>query len=191
MTAPMVVGIGDGGCRALHYISTQRLRSLHTLAINTHSADLERADARTRLLIGEGVTHGQGAGGDADLGWRSAIGSQDLIDEALAAARVVYLLAAFGGGTGTGATPVIAEIARGKGARVIAVVSLPFMFEGESRRTIAEQAVHLLRPHTESLHVIDAERLLRFVSHPPSLIQVYGLLAGALAWQTLARVVTD
>lgn len=191
MSAIIIAGIGDGGCRALHYIDAQRLRGLHTIAINSARAGLERADARVRLLIGEAVTQGSGAGGSADLGWRSAVGSQDVLYDALANAPLVYLIAAFGGGTGTGATPIIAQIAKAQGAQVIAVVSQPFSFEGDARRALADQGLALLRPQADEVVVIDADRLLRFAANPPSIAQVYGLLAGTLAWQTLARVTSN
>jgi cell division protein FtsZ len=191
MTATLIAGVGDGGCRALHYIDAQRLRGLHTVAINTARASLERADARVRLLIGEGVTQGNGTGGSADFGWRSAVGSQDVLYDALGNATLVYLIAAFGGGTGTGASPIIAQIARAQGARVVAIISLPFLFEGDTRRALAEQGLALLREQADDVMVVDAERLLRFAASPPSVAQVYGLLAGALAWQTLARVTLE
>ncbi len=183
-----IVGVGDGGGVALHRILDQGLHGIASVVINTYSLALSTCRADHCIQIG---THGLGSGGIPQVGRQAAEASIDDLYFALRGASRVFIVAGMGGGTGTGAAPVIARVASDLGAEVIGVVSLPFTFEGMQRRRLAQQGVKQLEKYAAILITVEGDRLLRFAHNRelPSLEQAFTLMAGALAWHVLARMV--
>lgn len=177
-----IIGIGDCGLHCLEVIGSEKLKDVDLVAINTNRRMLNQSPARTRILLGGG----NGAGGNPELGQRFAEENVSSISMALSGAKTVMLLAGMGGGTGTGVSPVVARLA--KDAKVIAVVSYPFSFEGAARQQIARSGISRLRENVDLLLVLENDHLLRFVERPPSILQVYGLVAKSAAWHVLACI---
>ncbi len=155
-----VVGVGGGGSNAVNRMISARLPGVQYVAINTDLQALEQCLAEVRVRIGERLTKGLGAGSDPLRGQRSAEESREAIAEALRNAEMVFVTACLGGGTGTGAAPIVAEIAREQGALTIGVVTKPFAFEGAKRRQQAEEGVRDLQEKVDTLIVIPNDRLL-------------------------------
>ena len=156
-----VVGVGGGGSNAVNRMISARLPGVQYVAVNTDLQALEQCDAEITVRIGDRLTRGLGAGSDPLRGQRSAEESRDAITEALRGAEVVFVTACLGGGTGTGAAPIVAEIARELGALTIGVVTKPFAFEGARRRQQAEEGVRDLQEKVDTLIVIPNDRLLQ------------------------------
>src|SRR3954471_24418269 len=131
----VVVGVGGGGSNAVNRMIQAGVHSVEFVAVNTDGQALARSDARHRIRIGEKLTRGLGAGGNPQTGQRAAEESQELIYDLLRGAEMVFVAAAMGGGTGPGASPVVASIARELGALTVGVVTKPFTFEGRKRMT--------------------------------------------------------
>ena len=155
-----VVGVGGGGSNAVNRMISARLPGVRYVAVNTDLQALEQCLAEVRVRIGERLTKGLGAGSDPLRGQRSAEESREAIAEALRNAEMVFVTACLGGGTGTGAAPIVAEIAREQGALTIGVVTKPFAFEGAKRRQQAEEGVRDLQEKVDTLIVIPNDRLL-------------------------------
>ena len=146
-----VVGVGGGGNNAITRMVNDKIRGVEFIAINTDAQDLHYAQAQTKIHIGKNITRGLGAGMDPDLGKQAAEESREEIQEVLKGADLVFVTCGLGGGTGTGASPVVADIARGLGALTIAVITKPFTFEGAQRTKLAEEGlVNLKRTSTRS-----------------------------------------
>ena len=156
-----VVGVGGGGSNAVNRMISARLPGVQYVAVNTDLQALEQCDAEITVRIGDRLTRGLGAGSDPLRGQRSAEESRDAITEALRGAEMVFVTACLGGGTGTGAAPIVAEIARELGALTIGVVTKPFAFEGARRRQQAEEGVRDLQEKVDTLIVIPNDRLLQ------------------------------
>src|SRR5437867_2986763 len=146
-----VIGVGGGGANAVDRMIESELRGVEFITVNTDSQALIRSQAPARIRIGDRVTRGLGAGGNPSVGERAAEESAEEIMEAMRGADMVFIAAGMGGGTGTGAAPKVAEIARELGALTIAVVTRPFSFEGPRRRQIAEQGIATLREKVDTL----------------------------------------
>ena len=129
-----VIGVGGGGCNAITRMIREQVRGVEFIAVNTDAQALEMTEAPTQIQLGEKSTRGLGAGGDPKMGEKAADETRDEIKAALNGADMVFITAGMGGGTGTGAAPIIAEIARAMGALTIAVVTKPFTFEGAQRQ---------------------------------------------------------
>ncbi|HEX5939547.1 MAG TPA: hypothetical protein VFZ12_04240, partial [Dehalococcoidia bacterium] len=129
-----VVGVGGGGCNAINRMIEERIDGVEFIAVNTDGQALENCEAETRIRIGDRVTRGLGVGGDPNKGLRAAEESREELFEAVKGAEMVFVTAGMGGGTGTGAAPVIAEVSKEAGALTIALVTRPFDFEGSRRR---------------------------------------------------------
>lgn len=155
-----VVGIGGGGSNAVNRMIRSKLRGVEFIAINTDLQALAHSEAQTKMNIGKKLTRGLGAGGNPTIGREAAEESQQELSELLSGADMVFLTAGMGGGTGSGAAPVVAEIARNNGALTIGVVTKPFTFEGTRRRAIAEEASTTLREKVDTLIIIPNQRLL-------------------------------
>jgi cell division protein FtsZ len=155
-----VVGVGGGGSNAVNRMIRSKLRGVEFIAINTDLQALAKSEAEIKVNIGKKLTRGLGAGGDPTIGREAAEESQQELTELLRGADMVFLTAGMGGGTGTGAAPVIAEVARNNGALTIGVVTKPFTFEGTRRRQLAEEGVARLREKVDSLITIPNQRLL-------------------------------
>lgn len=155
-----VVGVGGGGGNAVNRMIVEGLREVEFIVVNTDIQVLEGAQAQTKLQIGEKLTRGTGAGGDPVRGQRAAEESREEISAALKGADMVFIATGMGGGTGTGASPVVAEIAHDMGILTVAVVTKPFEFEGDEKMILANDGIEKLKAHVDSLLVIPNERLL-------------------------------
>ena len=154
-----VLGIGGGGSNAVARMFREPIRSVEYMVVNTDNQALVRCDVPMRVGIGDILTKGKGVGGDPDMGARAADESRESIAETVADSDMVFIAAGMGGGTGTGAAPVIAEIIKDTGALTVGVVTTPFSFEGVRRFRTAEEGIKLLQDHVDTLIVIPNERL--------------------------------
>jgi cell division protein FtsZ len=164
-----VLGVGGGGSNAVNRMIEEGIQGVEFVAINTDAQALMLSNAPQRVRIGEKLTKGLGSGGQADIGCKAAEESGDDLHEVLRGADMVFLTAGMGGGTGTGATPVAARIARECGALTIGVVTRPFTFEGSKRRQVAEDGIEKLKEEVDTLIVIPNDRLLQIVEKRVSL----------------------
>ena len=155
-----VVGVGGGGCNAVNRMIAEELAGVQFVGINTDAQALARCEAPERIRIGEKLTKGLGAGSDPERGQRAAEESREELLEAVRGAEMVFITAGMGGGTGTGASPLVAEAAREVGALTVAIVTKPFTFEGTKRRQQAEDGIADLRERVDTLIVIPNDRLL-------------------------------
>ena len=154
-----VIGVGGGGGNAINRMAKAGINGVELIAINTDKHVLGFSQATQKIQIGEKVTSGQGAGAKPEIGQKAAEESRDAIIEALAGTHMVFVTAGMGGGTGTGAAPIIAEIAKEKGILTVGIVTKPFAFEGRRRMQQAEAGIAELAQHVDSLIVIPNERL--------------------------------
>ena len=158
-----VVGVGGGGSNAVNRMIRAELLGVEFIAVNTDAQALLLSDAPHKLRIGDKVTKGLGSGADPTVGRKSAEDDSEKLYEALKEADMVFVTAGMGGGTGTGAAPIIAEIAKDVGALTVAVVTKPFSFEGAKRRLLAEQGIAELVDKVDTLITIPNDRLLQVV----------------------------
>jgi len=159
-----VVGVGGGGCNAVNRMIAEGLQGIEFIAINTDAQALLKSQAQYRVRIGDKATRGLGAGGDPKIGKAAAEESAEDLYEVLKGSDMVFVTAGMGGGTGTGAAPVVAQIAKEIGALTIGVVTRPFAFEGSHRAKAAEQGSMALKEHADTLIVIPNDRLLQIVT---------------------------
>jgi cell division protein FtsZ len=164
-----VLGVGGGGSNAVNRMIEEGIQGVEFVAINTDAQALMLSDAPQRVRIGEKLTKGLGSGGHPEIGCKAAEESGEDLHEVLRGADMVFLTAGMGGGTGTGATPVAARIARESGALTIGVVTRPFGFEGSKRRQVAEEGIAKLKEEVDTLIVIPNDRLLQIVEKRASL----------------------
>src|SRR5919107_5941309 len=170
----VIKGVGVGGTNAVNRMVDAGLRGVEFIAANTDAQALQMCDADIKLNIGHEVTKGLGAGANPDVGFASAAESRDDIKEALKGADMVFVTAGEGGGTGTGAAPVIAEIAKTEiGALTVGVVTRPFSFEGGQRAKQAQEGIDRLRDVVDTLIVIPNDRLLSIVEKRTSIIDAF------------------
>ena len=159
-----VVGVGGGGCNAINTMITDyEIPGVDFMAFNTDAQALKLSQAPVTLQLGEELTHGLGVGGNHELGAESAEESLDQVQELLEGANMVFITAGMGGGTGTGAAPIIAGVAKNMGALTVAVVTKPFDFEGNRRKEVAEEGIAALRDKVDTLIVVPNQRLLEIV----------------------------
>ena len=154
-----VIGVGGGGNNAVNRMIATNIRGVEFIAINTDAQALRSSNASTKLVIGEKITRGHGAGSNPDVGKRSAEESIDAIKQSLDGADMVFVTTGMGGGTGTGAAPVVAKAAREMGILTIGIVTKPFAFEGKKRMVQAELGIDALKQYVDSLIIIPNERL--------------------------------
>src|SRR3954464_2921458 len=140
-----VAGVGGSGKNAVNHMINARVRGVEFIAINTDAQDLHNSQAKKKIHIGKNVTRGLGAGMNPELGKRAAEETKEEIQESLKGSDMIFLACGMGGGTGTGAAPVIAKVAKEMGALTVAVVTKPFFFEGQQRMRFAEQGIEELR----------------------------------------------
>ncbi len=155
-----VIGIGGGGCNAVARMLTEQIHGVEFLCVNTDAQALMRSEAPTRIRIGNQISRGLGVGGNPEKGRQAAEESREELGESLKESDMVFLAAGMGGGTGTGAAPVIAELARNQGALTVAVVTRPFEWEGAHRRRRAEEGIDRLREKVDTLLVIPNDALV-------------------------------
>lgn len=175
-----VVGVGGGGNNALNHIIRGGVEKVDFIAANTDHAHLNLSEAQHKIILGRELTRGLGAGANPEVGQKSAQESREEIRAMLDGADMVFLAAGMGGGTGTGATPVIANIARETGALVVAVVTRPFSFEGQRRAKLAAEGIDRLREEVDALVVIPNERLLAIADRKTSLNDAFKLADNVL-----------
>jgi len=159
-TEVKIIGVGGGGNNAVNRMIEASVKGVEFVALNTDAQALGISAARHKLVIGHKLTKGLGAGGDPAVGEKAAEASEEEIRSIVAGADMVFLTAGMGGGTGTGAAPVVADIAREEKALTVGVVTTPFTFEGTRRARVAEKGVELLRDRVDALIVIPNDRLL-------------------------------
>jgi cell division protein FtsZ len=170
-----VVGVGGSGGSAINRMVKSKIRGVEFIAINTDVQALHYSQASTKLQIGKTVTRGLGAGMDPDLGRRAAEESQNEIRDILKDADMVFITCGLGGGTGTGASPLVADLARDQGALTVAIVTKPFSFEGAQRRTIAEKGLEELKEKVDSIIAISNDRLLQIIDKKTSLLEAFDI----------------
>ena len=169
-----VVGVGGGGTNAVNRMVDAGLKGVEFIAVNTDAQALQMCDADIKLQIGDQLTRGLGAGADPEVGYGAANETRDEIKEALKGADMVFVTAGEGGGTGTGAAPVIAEVAKQEiGALTVGVVTRPFDFEGSQRRRQSDDGVNRLREQVDTLIVIPNEKLLAVVERRTSILEAF------------------
>ena len=156
-----VLGIGGGGCNAIGRMFKEKLALVEYYAINTDAQHLFRCDVEHRLAIGQTLTRGLGTGANPDLGRQAAEESREDLEKVVSGADMVFLAVGMGGGTGTGAVPVVAQLAKEAGALTVAVVSRPFGFEASTRRKNADEGIARLKDHVDTLIVIPNDCLLQ------------------------------
>ena len=168
-----VVGIGGGGGNAVNRMIASKLSGIEFIAANTDLQALRRCEAETKLQLGQKITRGLGAGADPDIGRNSALEDTDKILDVLNGADMVFLAAGLGGGTGTGAVPIIGSLSAEVGALTVAVVTKPFAFEGRRRMLIAERGLEELHKAVDTVIAIPNERLLSFVDRGTTLSEAF------------------
>jgi cell division protein FtsZ len=173
IAAIRVVGVGGAGLNALHRMMDAGISQVDFLAVNTDMQALAVSDAPTKIHIGEGVTQGLGSGADPDVGRRAAEEAADELRATLRGSDMVFVTAGEGGGTGTGAAPVVARVARELGALTVGIVTTPFRFEGTRRRTAAEHGVEELRAACDTVIVIPNDRLLEVLDRSTSMVDAF------------------
>ena len=170
-----VVGVGGGGGNAINRMINEGLGGVEFIAINTDNQALMLSKAKMRVRIGDKLTRGLGAGGNPEIGRKAAEESSDELYEVLRGADMVFIASGMGGGTGTGASPVVAQIAKELGALTIGVVTRPFTFEGARRHQAAEAGIEALKSQVDTLIVIPNDRLLQIADKRASLQQAFSL----------------
>jgi cell division protein FtsZ len=155
-----VIGMGGAGCNAITRMVREQIRGVEFIAMNTDAAHLEITEAPVRILLGEKLTRGLGAGGDHNVGRKSAEEAIDEIKQALTGADMVFLAAGMGGGTGTGSIAVVAEMAKRSGALTVATVTKPFSFEGNRRMQVAEEGINQLISKLDTVIIVPNDKLL-------------------------------
>ncbi|RJP84528.1 MAG: cell division protein FtsZ [Desulfobacteraceae bacterium] len=168
-----VIGVGGGGCNAVNNMIDSQLTGVQFIVANTDSQALALAKAGIKIQLGEELTQGLGAGADPNVGRDAALESADVIREALSGAHMVFIAAGFGGGTGTGAAPVIAEICKELGALTVAVVTRPFAFEAKKRSKQAEEGISRLKEMADTVITIPNDRLRGLASKKSTLIDMF------------------
>lgn len=158
-----VVGIGGSGKNAINHMITSKVKGVDFIVINTDAQDLQQSSAKTKIHIGKNLTRGLGAGMNPEIGKRAAEETQAEIQDALRGSDMVFIAGGMGGGTGTGAAPTVARIAKETGALTVGVVTRPFSFEGQQRMRLAEGGLEELRKEVDALIVIPNDRLLAIV----------------------------
>jgi len=168
-----VIGVGGGGGNAVHHMISNQVEGVEFICANIDSQALSNIDAKTILQMGSGVTKGLGAGANPEIGRQAALEDRDEIAAILAGSDMVFITAGMGGGTGTGAAPIVAEVARELGILTVAVVTKPFPFEGRKRALIAQQGIEALSEHVDSLITIPNEKLLDVLGKDASLLDAF------------------
>ena len=168
-----VIGVGGGGGNAVHHMINNQVEGVEFICANTDAQALSNLKAKTILQMGSNITKGLGAGSNPEIGRQAALEDRDEIAEILSGADMVFITAGMGGGTGTGAAPIVAEVAKEMGILTVAVVTKPFPFEGKKRSAIAEQGIQLLSESVDSLITIPNEKLLDVLGKDASLLEAF------------------
>jgi cell division protein FtsZ len=187
-----VVGVGGGGGNAVEHMLAQNIEGVDFICANTDAQALKNARAKTIVQLGEEITKGLGAGADPEIGRQAAEADRDHIRALLEGADMVFITAGMGGGTGTGAAPVVAEVARQLGILTVAVVTKPFTFEGKKRLHVADEGTRRLAQHVDSLITIPNNKLLNVLGKNISLLDAFKAVNNVLmgAVQGIAELIT-
>ncbi len=169
-----VIGVGGAGGNAVNRMIFSNLQGVEFVAVNTDCQALNRSSAPTKIQIGSRITKGLGSGGDPEIGRRSAEEDRDVLSEIVDGADMVFITAGMGGGTGTGASPIVAEIAKGSGALTVAIVTRPFIFEGNARINQANDGVAELKRQVDTVIAIPNQKLLQVVAKDTPLLDAFG-----------------
>jgi cell division protein FtsZ len=187
-----VIGIGGGGGNAIEHMMAENVDGVEFIATNTDAQALERSSAKTSIQLGNEITKGLGAGANPDVGRQAAEENRDRIREVLTGTDMVFITAGMGGGTGTGAAPIVAEIAKELGILTVAVVTKPFVFEGRKRMEVADKGIKELSQHVDSLITIPNNKLLSVLGKNITLLNAFkaanNVLLGAV--QGIADLIT-
>ncbi|MFM3437194.1 cell division protein FtsZ [Klebsiella pneumoniae] len=187
-----VIGVGGGGGNAVEHMVRERIEGVEFFAVNTDAQALRKTAVGQTIQIGGGITKGLGAGANPEVGRNAADEDREALRAALDGADMVFIAAGMGGGTGTGAAPVVAEVAKDLGILTVAVVTKPFNFEGKKRMAFAEQGITELSKHVDSLITIPNDKLLKVLGRGISLLDAFGaandVLKGAV--QGIAELIT-
>ncbi|VYU27802.1 cell division protein FtsZ [Metakosakonia massiliensis] len=187
-----VIGVGGGGGNAVEHMVRERIEGVEFFAVNTDAQALRKTAVGQTIQIGGGITKGLGAGANPEVGRNAAEEDREALRAALEGADMVFIAAGMGGGTGTGAAPVVAEVAKDLGILTVAVVTKPFNFEGKKRMAFAEQGIAELSKHVDSLITIPNDKLLKVLGRGISLLDAFGaandVLKGAV--QGIAELIT-
>ena len=187
-----VIGVGGGGGNALEHMVSSQIEGVDFISANTDAQALRRSSATTQLQLGTDMTKGLGAGANPDVGRQAALEDRERIMEVIHGADMVFITAGMGGGTGTGAAPVVAQVAKEMGILTVAVVTKPFPFEGGKRMKVAMQGIEELGQHVDSLITIPNEKLLKVLGKDMTLLNAFSsandVLLGAV--QGIAELIT-
>ncbi len=168
-----VIGVGGGGCNAVNRMIASRVLGVTFVAMNTDAQALAVSKAAVRMQLGERLTHGLGSGGDPSIGEAAAKESVAMIEQIVSDADMVFVTAGMGGGTGTGAAPVVAEVAKRKGVLTVGVVTKPFSFEGKKRQRQAEEGAAMLTENVDTLITVPNDRLVETVDRKATMSQAF------------------
>jgi cell division protein FtsZ len=187
-----VIGVGGGGGNAVQHMLSGSIEGVEFICANTDAQALNNSDAKTSLQLGRNITKGLGAGADPEIGRQAALEDRDRVMDLLEGADMVFITAGMGGGTGTGAAPIVAQVAKEMGILTVAVVTRPFLFEGKKRAQIADDGIKELGQFVDSLITIPNEKLLAVLGRDISLLNAFGaandVLLGAV--QGIAELIT-
>ena len=187
-----IIGLGGGGGNAVEHMVRECIEGVEFFAVNTDAQALRKSGVGQTIQIGSLVTKGLDADGNPEVGRQAADEDREILRAALEGANMVFIVAGLGGGTGTGAAPVLAEVARDLGILTVAVVTKPFTFEGQKRMAFAEQGISELSKHVDSLIVIPNDKLLKVLGRGISLLDAFGAANDVLksAVQGIAELLT-
>ena len=188
-----VVGVGGAGGNAINRMIASGLKKVSFVAMNTDMQALQRSNAQTRITLGKGLTEGLGAGGIPEIGEKAALESKDDIKSEVEDCDMVFVTAGMGGGTGTGAAPIVAEIAKASNALTVAVVTTPFSFEGKKKLALAQQGIEKLREQVDTLIIIPNQYLLNVVENNTPIKQAF-LMADEVLYmgvQGISELITE
>ncbi|ALP52336.1 cell division protein FtsZ [Candidatus Tenderia electrophaga] len=187
-----VLGVGGGGGNAVEHMVAANIEGVDFITANTDAQALKKSSSKTVLQLGSGITKGLGAGADPDIGRKAALEDRERIIEMIDGADMLFITAGMGGGTGTGAAPVVAQLAKELGILTVAVVTRPFSFEGNKRNSVADEGIKELGQYVDSLITIPNEKLLHVLGKNVSLLQAFAsandVLLGAV--QGIAELIT-
>ena len=168
-----VIGVGGGGGNAVDHMVAANIEGVEFINANTDAQALKKSSARTVLQLGANLTKGLGCGADPAIGRQAAVEDRERIAEALAGADMVFLTAGMGGGTGSGAGPIVAQVAQDMGILIVAVVTKPFLFEGSKRMSVAEDGIRELTEYVDSITTIPNEKLLTVLGKDATLLNAF------------------
>ncbi|OHD56052.1 MAG: cell division protein FtsZ [Spirochaetes bacterium GWF1_51_8] len=193
VTTIKVVGVGGAGCNAVDRMIQEGIRNVDFIAVNTDQQVLQKSLAPIKLTIGQRSTRGLGAGAKPEVGERAAQEDIDAIKQSLEGADMVFITAGMGGGTGTGASPIFAKVAKEMGALTVAVVTIPFEFEGNKRYAVARQGIERLKEHVDTMLIITNSRILKIIDRKTPIKDAFRKIDEVLkqAVQGISDIISD